>query len=488
MAVTIVVSNPKDWEFDIEGVEVISPKTYINDVSYLKASRLKVFNLCRTYKYQSAGYYVSLLAAARNHRAIPSISTIQDMKSNAIVKIISEELDDLIQKSLEELKADQFTLSIYFGKNISKKYNKLSLQLFNLFQAPLLRAQFVKQHNKWQLQSINPIAAGHIPEDHKSFVESFAESYFSAKRFSVPERNIAAYDMAILVNPKEENSPSCDKTIQKFIKAAEQLGISASTVTKDDYSSLAEYDALFIRETTAVNHHTFRFAQRARAHGMVVVDDPDSIIKCTNKVYLAELLQLHGFKAPKTIIVHKENQKQVVDELGFPIILKQPDSSFSLGVVKVKDYQEYKQQLDRLLEKSELIVAQEFLQTDFDWRVGIFDGEPLFICRYFMAQKHWQIINKDKSGREKYGKVESIPVDLAPKGLIKAATKLAGLIGNSLYGVDVKQKGNEFYIIEINDNPNIDTGMEDDILKDKLYLKIMEIFLRKIKQSKKTKK
>ena len=81
--------------------------------------------------------------------------------------------------------------------------------------------------------------------------------------------------------------------MQKFIKAANQKGIQANLITKDDYSTLSSYDALFIRETTAVNHHTFRFAQRAKAEGLVVVDDPESIIKCSNKVYLAELLKMH---------------------------------------------------------------------------------------------------------------------------------------------------------------------------------------------------
>ena len=29
--------------------------------------------------------------------------------------------------------------------------------------------------------------------------------------------------------------------------------------------------------------------------------------------------------------------------------------------------------------------AQEYLATDFDWRVGVLDRRPLFACKYFMA-------------------------------------------------------------------------------------------------------
>lgn len=487
MSILIVVSNPNDWKFNIPGVEVVSNKAYLTNSSFVKLKNARIFNLSRSYRYQSNGYYVSLLAAARGHRAIPSIGTIQDMKSQAVVKIISEELDELIQKSLSNISSRTFTLSIYFGKNLSAKYNKLSLQLFNLFQAPLLRAQFV-YNNKWNLQSISPIAASDIPEPHKAFVEEFATAYFQNKRFSVPKRNISGYDLAILVDPNDPVPPSSEKTLQKFIKGAETVGLNAYLITKDDYSQLAEYDGLFIRETTAVNHHTFRFAQRAQAEGLAVIDDPESIIRCTNKVYLAELLKNNDILAPKTLILHKDNIEKVKAEMGYPCILKQPDSSFSMGVVKADTEKDFDVQVTKLLEKSELIVVQEFLPTEFDWRVGIFNNEPLYVCKYYMAKKHWQIMDWENKGKVRFGKFETLPVELAPPQLIRTALNITHLIGNGLYGVDIKQIDKKFYVIEVNDNPSIDTGVEDAMVKDRLYTRIMEIFLNKIKDIKRIKK
>ncbi len=75
-------------------------------------------------------------------------------------------------------------------------------------------------------------------------------------------------------------------------------------ITKDEYGRIAEFDALFIRETTAVNHHTYRFSRRALAEGLVVIDDPESIIRCTNKVYLAELFARNRIPHPRTVVVH----------------------------------------------------------------------------------------------------------------------------------------------------------------------------------------
>ncbi|MGJ3237043.1 RimK family protein [Marivirga sp.] len=373
MKIIITVTNLKDWDFDIKDIEVVTGKQYLTNPDYSKLKNARVFNLCRDYKYQNTGYYVSLLAAARRHKAIPSIETIQEMKSASVVKILSTELDSLIQKSLKEIKSRKYTLSIYFGKNLSKKYDALSMQLFNLFQSPFIRAHFSFNNNKWSIQNISPIASGDIPEEHHPFVEEAAKKYFEAKKFTVPERTSSAYSMAILWDPLEATAPSSEKTLQKFIKASNQKGIQANLITKDDYSTLSSYDALFIRETTAVNHHTFRFAQRAKAEGLVVVDDPESIIKCSNKVYLAELLKMHNIEAPETLIIHKENISIAPDILGFPIILKQPDSAFSQGVSKAENMEEYKKKVSALLEKSDLIIGQQFLKTDFDWRVGVFN-------------------------------------------------------------------------------------------------------------------
>ena len=45
---------------------------------------------------------------------------------------------------------------------------------------------------------------------------------------------------------------------------------------------------------------------------------------------------------------------------------------------------------------------------------------------------------------------------------------------NNLYGVDIKEYNQTAKIIEINDNPNIDHGVEDAILGFKLYETIIQ--------------
>jgi glutathione synthase/RimK-type ligase-like ATP-grasp enzyme len=485
MNTIIVVNNPDEWKFDIPDVEAISASDYLTEPAFSNLKGVRIYNLCRSYRYQSYGYYVSLLAAARGHKPKPSVTTINDMKSPSVIRVVSDDIDNLIQKALSHIQGDKFTLSIYFGRNVAKHYDQLCNHLYKLFEAPFLRAYFVKNDKSWHLQNISPISVNEIPMEHHDFISDTARKYFTGRTISVPKRTQYRFDLAILYNPEDLSAPSDMKAIEQFSRAAESIGISTEVIGKDDYTRIAEFDALFIRETTSVNHHTYRFARRAEAEGLVVVDDPLSILRCTNKVYLNELLGKNKIPVPPTLVIHKGNLRSAPAILSYPIILKQPDSSSSQGVVKVENAQEFRTAIEPLFEKSALVIGQTFMPTEFDWRVGIFDNQPLYVCKYFMASKHWQIIKTDQStGKRVEGKYETMSVSDTPQNVINLALRTAKLIGDGLYGVDIKQVGNRLFVIEINDNPSIDCGVEDAILKKDLYLQIMNVFLRRLEKRK----
>lgn len=477
----VVVNKPKDWNLHIPDVEVVSARSYLTDSRYSEIRNARVYNLCQSYRYQGLGYYVSLLAEARGHRTIPNITTIQDLKSQSIIRIISDELDKLIQRCFARLRSERFVLNIYFGKNPAKQYENLSKQLYNLFQAPLLRAHFSYHEDKWVLQNIFPLPLTQIPEHHKPMVLDLARNYFGKKRIRSRHISKAAYDLAILLNPDEKAPPSDKRAIKNFIEAAEEHGMRAKIITKNDFTRVPEFDALFIRETTAVNHHTYRFARRALAENIVVVDDPVSIVKCTNKVYMAEVLKKANISIPKTVIVHKGNKDELIELLGLPCVLKQPDGSFSHGIVKINDPITLEDEMQHFFNQSDLIIAQEFVATDFDWRIGILNKQPLYACKYFMAKDHWQIYDWQPGRRMKDGEHETVAIEKVPPKILKTALRAAALIGDGFYGVDIKQSGNQIMVLEINDNPSIESGVEDLVLKDALYHEIMKYFVARIK-------
>jgi glutathione synthase/RimK-type ligase-like ATP-grasp enzyme len=473
----LVVDSPKRWPLQIPGTEIVSSYQYLSDPAFSAGPGRKVFNLCRSFAYQAAGYYVSLLAEARGHRPLPSVEAMQDFKLSPLIRIVSQDIDELIQASLKRIKSHEFELSIYFGHNMAAGHDRLAMAIFNAFPAPLLRARFEHDEN-WQLISVRAIGLGEVPESHRPFVIEQAERYLRR----APRKNKSGppmrYDLAILHNPSDPMPPSSEEALKKFVAAGEELGIRCELIERDAYGRIAEFDGLFIRETTAVNHHTYRFARRASAGGLVVIDDPQSIVRCTNKVFLAETMARHKVAMPRTLILSRDNAAEGIASLGLPCVLKQPDSSFSAGVTRLSPGDNMEQRLEELFEQSELLIAQEFVPTDFDWRIGVLGGRPLFACRYMMAKGHWQIVKRDADGVH-HGGWSTLPIPEAPKDVVRLAVRAAALIGDGLYGVDLKVVDGKPIVIEINDNPNIDAGVEDEILGDGLYLAVMEHFRRK---------
>jgi glutathione synthase/RimK-type ligase-like ATP-grasp enzyme len=474
----VVVDSPKRWAMEIPGTELVSSYAYLSDPELSGGPGRKVFNLCRSFKYQAAGYYVSLLAEARGHRPLPSVASIQDLRLSPVVKLVSQELDELIQTNLKRIKSDSFDLSIYFGHNTAAGHDRLAMAIFNAFPAPLLRARF-ERNGSWKLEHVRVIGLGDVPDTHRPFVVAQAERYLRR----TPKRGKTAtptrFDLAILHDPSDPMPPSDARALKKFIAAGESIGIACDLIEKDAYGRIAEYDALFIRETTSVNHHTYRIARRAEAEGMVVVDDPGSIMRCTNKVFLAETMTRHRLATPRTLILSKENALDGLRSLGFPCVLKRPDSAFSNGVSRVDDEAHAAEMLGNFFESTDLLVAQEYVPTDFDWRIGVLGGKPLYACRYGMAPSHWQIVKRDDDGVHE-GDAETMPVEDAPANVIKLATRAADLMGDGLYGVDLKVVRGKPVVIEVNDNPNIDAGVEDAALGDELYLRIMQHFFWKL--------
>jgi glutathione synthase/RimK-type ligase-like ATP-grasp enzyme len=183
---------------------------------------------------------------------------------------------------------------------------------------------------------------------------------------------------------------------------------------------------------------------------------------------------------PSTVVLDRHHLKAVGAKLAFPLVLKVPDGSFSRGVFKVKDEAELHRRASELLEDSDLILAQEYVPTPFDWRVGVLNRAPLYACQYFMSKNHWQIVKHEADGRVEEGTFKTHAVEQAPREVIELALRAAGLIGDGLYGVDIKQTERGPVVIEINDNPNLEVGVEDAVLRDELYRRVLADLVRRV--------
>ena len=482
MSGVVVVDQREDWPVSIPGIQVVTAWDYLTHEDLTRARKVRVYNLCRSFGYQTTGYYVSLLAGARGQKPLPEITTIQDLKLAESPRILNDEIDELMQQSLARIGSSEYLLNVYFGRSLARRHERLARALFNQFPAPLLQARFVYRGDDWRVETLGPIALGEVPGSHHGFLYEAAQDYFTRRRAPSQRRESSRYDLAILVNEDEKEPPSNGRALKAFEKAAEDLGFDVEFIDKSDYGHVAEFDALFIRETTAVNHHTYRFARRAAREGLVVVDDPLSILRAANKVFLAQLMERHRIPQPRTVLLHSRNLKQSARELGFPCVLKQPDSQFSKGVIKVETEAEFRRAAAEMLERSDLIVAQSFEPTEYDWRIGVLDGQPLYACRYYMAKDHWQVVKRAGNGHKVEGGHETLDIKDVPAVVLGIAVQAARAVGDGLYGVDLKQFGKRVKVIEVNDNPNIDHGVEDLVLKEAIYQKVMASFIKRLEE------
>jgi glutathione synthase/RimK-type ligase-like ATP-grasp enzyme len=473
----LLVEQESDWRAGFPRLPVVTARDYLAGGELAAKRDLRVINLCRGYRYLSIGYYCSLLAEARGHKAIPAVRTIQELSSRELYSLDTEELDALAQRLLGRRKSaalapTAYELTICFGQCDVPSLETLARRIFETFRSPILKVE-LKRQGTWRIGAIKAMPLASVSEGEEGPFFAALEGYLSQRWRRTRARLAYRYDLAILHDPTEELPPSDKKALASFVRAGKALGVNAELIQRKDYSKLAEYDALFIRETTRIGHHTFRFAKKADSEGMVVIDDPDSILRCTNKVYLAELLAAHRVPRPKTLVLRRESLMDVESAIGYPVVLKIPEGSFSRGVFKAEDRAELTRIAARLFKESDLILAQEFLYTSFDWRIGVLGRKPLYACKYLMSQDHWQIVKHESDGRHTEGGFETIPVESAPQAVVRMALRAADLIGDGLYGVDLKETQSGPVVIEVNDNPSLDSGVEDKVLGDELYRRVI---------------
>ncbi len=392
------------------------------------------------------------------------------------------ELEDALLRAVggdtEELPSRMF---VAFGRiEGDKRFDRFGRLLFDWFRCPALEVTIDKT-DRPALRRLAPVPVPRLKDQDLRFFHQALHSHTTREWRSRKQPTPARYSIATLYDPAEKMPPSTFKTLKHWARVAEKLGAEVEPITRKDLARLAEFDALFIRETTSIDNHTYRFARRAMQEGMPVIDDPISMIRCTNKIYLHELMSANGIPVLPTMIIGSAGDLgRAADELGFPLVLKIPDSSFSRGVSKVQTPAELETLGKRWLADTDLILAQSFAPTSFDWRVGVLGGKPLFVVQYRMARGHWQIVKHGQDGKATEGGFTSMSLAEAPPAVIDIGLRAAQMIGDGLYGVDIKETPDGIFVVEINDNPNIEHGVEDAAEKDRVWVELTRWFIDRV--------
>ncbi|WP_185984122.1 RimK family protein [Aureimonas mangrovi] len=477
----VLVGRSADIDNAATPHKIMTSRDYLARPNLFGGQRPKVINLSRSYAYQSRGYYASLLAGARGHRVIPSVETMIDLSEKKLYENSLPELESALSKVFrEEAEMPDGPLRVYFGYAEDHRLDRFAKLLFDWFRAPALEV-FLEWKERLRIRRIGFASLGKLDEAETGRLMAAMERYTAREWRDARAKSPSKYAFATLYDPREELPPTSVDSLKHWAKIASRMSVDVEPITRKDLPRLANFDALFIRETTSINNHTYRFARRAVQEGMPVIDDPVSMIRCTNKVFLNELMLGNGVCVPPSVMIGgKEDLVRAADTLGFPMVLKIPDGSFSRGVKKLSDMKALEALAHGWLEDSDLLIAQKFMPTAFDWRIGVLGGQPLFAVKYLMAKEHWQIINHDAGGRPMEGGFEAVALADAPPQVLDAGLRAARCIGDGLYGVDLKETDGGVFLIEVNDNPNLEHGVEDAAEKDEVWTRLTRWFIDRI--------
>jgi len=508
---------------DLGPFESCTAQEYLEGATSADTSDRTVVNLCRSYEYLSLGYYVTLLADARGTYVLPSLEQIEEIAHPyaylrtlreaglrtidfAMVRGRRRALPELIvpdfkpgangsharpirlgsvakeQPRYAPADAEYVDIVCVLGKTRDPRFRQFCSAVFRALGFPLLHVRMFDVDDLWKIGQIAPARLADLaPEDRQLLTTALS------KLAPPPAPTVASQSsrssIACLWDPEDPFAASDEEALRMFERAAARQGALFAIIGPHDLNRLAEHDALFIRTVTSVDSISFRFAQTAESMGMPVIDDPRSILRCSNKVYLHELCGRHGIATPPSRIVSRKTTPEDLAPLGFPLVLKVPDGSFSAAVKRVDDQEQLLERMREMLKTAPLLVAQEYRPTEFDWRVGVLDGRILYTCRYYMARGHWQIARYYGSGTTRNGRVEAIEIADAPQAVCQLALESTSLIGDGLYGVDLKETETGPVLIEVNDNPSIERGYEDAVEGERLYDTIIASFLRRIEEA-----
>jgi glutathione synthase/RimK-type ligase-like ATP-grasp enzyme len=282
-------------------------------------------------------------------------------------------------------------------------------------------------------------------------------------------------DLGVFVDRQVMGSSEQLTALIRLRDQAEAMGHTVYFIFPVEVRKVARVDGLFIRSRTDPMHISYVAAKLAAFHGIPVIDDPVSIQVCSDKVNMYLHLMKGHVRIPETRFLSKQQitrdgAEEVFASLGSPVILKEPSTSFSLRVEKVETTEEFVKVARRFIKLSDWIVAQQYLQSIYDWRIGVLDGKLLYAAQYIIPSETFKI-QDTVDGHLVYCAVRSMPETEVPGPVIETGLAAARAIGRGLYGVDIKECDGVPYVIEVNDNPSLEGG-EDEHYPD-LYRRVV---------------
>lgn len=456
----------------------------------LQKAKLSGIPVC-DYKISSGYISIPSIIYGLNYYANPSNYFIVKENSNAkeAVGHISHngKYPFCYQKIKESSETVVYTSIFGKTKSLVPELKYIAEKIYKTFKIPLLNILVVNIDGEYRLSSLMSVRYSKIDESEKEHLkntilngaimnsengtshvtndESLNGPIYNQSKILGSIKKDYSSILGIFVDRQEISNSQKLNSLIKFRDAAEEMRHDVYFIFPAEIEKIAKVDALFIRSRTDPMNVSFVASKMAEFYGIPVIDDPYSIQICSDKINMYYHLMNRNVSIPKTIFVkkndiYKDYVNELFKELGSPLIFKEPSTSFSLRVEKVYNTDEFVKIAKRFIKLSDRIVAQEYIESQFDWRIGVLNGRFLYGCKYIMPSETFKI-QATINGHVIYCAVKSAPKEKIPMDVINLAIKAANSIGKGLYGVDIKEANDTTYVIEVNDNPSLESGELD---------------------------
>ncbi|HEV3052724.1 MAG TPA: RimK-like ATPgrasp N-terminal domain-containing protein, partial [Longimicrobium sp.] len=284
--VIAVVSDPADGRGLPEGMHVTADR-YLEGGEGLAEPGTVVVNLCRSWKYGSKGYYVSLLADARGQHPIPAVevsegfgdayglfralqeagvSTVdpEEMRARRRAARASSSPEEEEEGQEDEAPRafptplvrvqgeDGWTCRpagedeaaetlVFLGSAADARFRNTALAVYREWPAPVLRLQLMREEGEWKVTAVAPVPPHRLGEaERRGLCEALADQKRIVRRGREAPREERRASIAVLVDPDDVFSPSSPETLDRLERIAQRMNVHVRRIGLDDLHKLPE--------------------------------------------------------------------------------------------------------------------------------------------------------------------------------------------------------------------------------------------------------
>ena len=426
----------------------------------------RVVNLCRRLRYLSAGYYC--LAAGRGARPQADAERCGHPRPvrKTLFAFALPELDRMPAghpaPSCRAARRADFDLHACSAGQRRCRFRDLARRGLRHLPIPAAAVCASVTAAAVDLASVTPVGLHRLPvrwprSSSGSLRDSSATAPWRASRSS-PGRATA---IAVLHNPQETLPPSEPAALESVSSrpARRWADVELDHCARLPPSGRVRRPVHPRDHGPRPSHLSLRPQGRARRHAGDRRPDARSCAAPTRSIWPScwrrTTCRRRGRWCSTAEIV--EARIAISSQLGYPVVLKIPDGSFSRGVVQVENRaQVARHARANCSQHSRLILAQEYMYTTSTGVSACSTASRCSSASTSCRRSHWQIVKHKGDGPYAAGALQDLRDRRRAARRGDPGAKAASLIGDGLYGVDLKQTDDGVYVIEINDNPNID--------------------------------